>query len=498
MENKIKNKLFLGEVDQFLLIVNIIVALLYISWWADLRHVSNPYLYGLLSLGEAYHVFMAIGFWLTIWPGKKLPDISEVTDFFPTVDIFITVAGEPVELVQRTIQAAKEILYPNKTIYVLNDGFVAKKSNWQEIDKLAEDMGVHCFTRTVAGGSKAGNINNALKQTKGEFVAIFDADMLAYSDFLVKTVPYFKDSTIGFVQTPQYYKNYKKNEITAGSWEQQEIFFGPIMVGKNARGAAFICGTNVVIRKLAFYEVGGMVEDNIAEDFLTSMLIHKKKWKSYYTSEVLSEGLAPEDLLSYFKQQLRWARGSLESLFTSNPLFIKGLTMSQRFQYLLSALYYLNGLIILIDCLMPLFFLFFGTKPVASTTTSFALLFIPFMFFNLYTLFMVSGNNVTFRAISFVQGSWFLQIRALVSIILRQKMGFVVTPKQQQKGNYLFLVYPHIIYIVLVVFASWYRVGKEGIDPSVITNIAWGIFNMIMFMPFIWAAFPWKKNFATS
>src|SRR5690606_28145343 len=162
--------------------------------------------------------------------------------------------------------------------------------NWREVEVMAENIGVNCITRKESGGAKAGNINNGLKCTDSELVAIFDADMVPHPDFLQKTVSYFQDPKVAFVQTPQYYKNAEVNDIASGAWEQQELFFGPIMEGKGKVNAAFICGTNVLIRKEALLSVGGMYEKNIAEDFLTSLFIHQKGWKSYYLKEVLAEG----------------------------------------------------------------------------------------------------------------------------------------------------------------------------------------------------------------
>src|SRR5579883_1123657 len=266
-----------GKVSKVLLVANITMALVYFGWWFVPGNVGNPLLYFLLFFGEVYHVTMAIGFWFTIWPGKEKPALETLKqkNFSPSVDIFITVAGEPTEIIRQTVIAAKNINYKNKTVYILNDGFVAKKDNWHEVDQLAEELKVHCITRKIPGGSKAGNINHALKQTKSEFIVVFDADMIAYPDFLEKTIPYFQDKKIGFVQTPQYYINHDKNAVTRGAWDQQELFFGPIMVGKEHSNAAFICGTNVVIRRKTLEQVGGMCEDNIAEDFLTSLFIHQ-------------------------------------------------------------------------------------------------------------------------------------------------------------------------------------------------------------------------------
>jgi cellulose synthase (UDP-forming) len=478
-----------GKVSKQLLTLNYIVASIYIGWWLNFYHAGNMYLYGLLLFGEIYHVLLSGMFWFTMWPSRNELIQTSKSLYRPTIDIFITVAGEPVGIVARTIRKVKQMTYPAFSIYVLNDGYVAKKENWRAIELLCENENVQYITRRTVGGAKAGNINNALRQTNGEIIAVFDADMQPYEDFLTKTVPYFQDERVGFVQSPQYYKNSYENRITAGAWEQQEFFFGPIMRGKEKSNASFICGTNFVIRRQAIIEVGGMNEDNIAEDFLTSLAIHSKKWISYYVPEVLATGLAPRDLLSYYNQQLRWARGSLEVLFGQNPIFKRGLSIKQKIEYLASALFYFNGVIIAIDMVIPLLSLVFGLMPVKSTTTSFALFFIPFMAVNLYTIFNASEGFLTFRAISFTQSSWTLQLQALFSVLLRRKMEFTITAKEKVSGNFKRLVYPHLAYIALTIIAGSIGIYREGLSPSVITNIAWAAFNSVMFMSFIHSSF---------
>lgn len=493
-----------GRVSRALLVINVVMAVVYFSWWIDLKHVGHPIFYALLVVGEIYHVLMAICFWFTVWPESKLTEgkVKSEKDGKrmlnknrPSVDVYIPCAGEPIDVLRRTVIAAKNMSYDNHKIYILNDGFVAKKPVWKDVEDLAKELDVVCVTRTIPGGAKAGNINNTLKQTSGEIVVIFDTDMAPHEDFLQKVIPYFSDPKVGFVQTPQYYLNHEVNKVSGGAWEQQELFFGPIMIGKEKSNAAFICGTNVAIRRTAIEEAGGMCEDNIAEDFLTSFFIHQNGWKSYYVPEVLAEGFAPEDLLSYCKQQLRWARGSLEVLFSFNPLFKRNMTWGQKIQYLSSALYYFNGVIIVIDALIPLVSLAWGIQPVSGTTTSFAFFFLPFMFLNLYTLYIASGKAVTFRGLSYSMSSWPLQLQAIKSILLKQKMGFAVTPKQAQEGNFLFLAYPHLLYMVILILCSGVGLGREGLTPSVITNITWGVFNVVMFIPFIQAAYDWNGLF---
>lgn len=498
MERNEKPYIAVARASRLLLAVNGIFALIYLSWWFDIKHIGNPLLYVLLFFGEIYHVFMVFAFLQTVWPvtashvqNKNANDHT----LRPSVDIFITVAGEPVEVVQKTALAAKHLTYQRHNVYILNDGYVAKKDNWRDIELMAWEIGVQCITRKIPGGAKAGNINNALQKTSGDIVVIFDADMEVYPEFLEKVIPYFSDPNVGFIQAPQYYKNNNSNEITRGAWEQQEFFFGPIMVGKGEYNSAILCGTNVAIRRVALKEVGGMCEDNIAEDFLTSLFIHQNGWRSYYLQEVLAEGLAPQDLLSYYKQQHRWARGSLEVLFTHNPIFKRGLTWKQKLQYISSSAFYFNGVIILIDLTMPLIFLYSGISPVASATTSFAFFFLPFIFFVFYALHTVSQGRLTFRAISFTHASFVLQLLALWALVVGQKTNFSVTPKEGREGNFLFLAYPHILYIMLAAAGSTVAVLREGINPSVASNIAWALFNIIMFLPYIAASYRWETLF---
>lgn len=477
----------IGKVSRVLLLGNIAMSFIYFSWWFFPDHIANIPLYSLLFLGEIYHMIMALTFWYTIWPGKQHQVIPDV-NFTPTIDVFIPVAGEPLDIIRETAIAARDMIGYEHNVYILNDGYVAKKDTWKDVEKLASQLHIFCITRKKAHGAKAGNINNALRYTKGKIIIIFDADMAPHPDFLKKTISYFQDEKTGFVQTPQYYKNHSLNDVSSAAWAQQELYFGPILQGKEKSNAVTINGTNVAIRRKALEEVGGMVEENIAEDFLTSLFIHQKGWNAYYVPEVLAEGLAPEDLQSYYKQQLRWARGNLEVLFSHNPLFQRGLTFGQKIQYLSSSLYYVNGVVVLIDIVMPIIFLFTGIQAVAAATTSFALFFMPFMFLNLYTLYRASGKSITFRAISFSQSSWTLQVHALESILAGSKMGFAVTPKKAQQGNFLSIAYPHMIYVLLAMIAMAVGIHRDGLNPSVVTNIAWAMFNSTLFSPFIFAS----------
>jgi cellulose synthase (UDP-forming) len=449
---------------------------------------GNRYLFAIFLVGEVFHLWQILTYTYTIW--NVLPKPTPASFDQPVINVFITVAGEPVELVRTTILAAQAIDYPNYSIHILNDGFVAKKDNWQDVEALATELGVECITRRIPGGAKAGNINHALGKTTGELVAIFDADHVPVKDIFNRMVGHFNDTKMGFVQSPQYYGNYATNYITGGAWEQQELFFGPLLRGKDRLNAAFMCGTNMLISRAALEDVGGMCETNIAEDFLTSLFLHEKGWTSAYVPEVLASGLAPEDFSSYYKQQYRWARGSLEVIFKYNPLTRRGLSWAQRLQYLASASYYLTGFIVLMNALLPIVFFFTGLVVFNITTMALAAVFIPYIFISLLTLQQSSNFTFTFRALAFSYGSFWLQMLAVGAVLTNRKTSFAVTSKQQVSGNFLYLVVPNIAYIVLVVAGASYATYRYGLNASVVTNIAWAALNVGLFLPLIIAASP--------
>ena len=473
--------------SRILLLINLLLAVVYFVFIVAVFPIGNVPFFVLLVIAEIFHLWQVAGYLHSVWPRTNNRPFDKT--FAKPVAIFITVCGEPKDIVEETVRAAKLMRYREFSIYILNDGKVANRDNWQEAEDVARAEGVTCFTRTKPGGAKAGNINHALSKTKEPYIVVFDADHVPHADFLEKTMGYFTDDKVGFVQSPQYYKNHALNLTTSGSWEQQALFFGAICRGKDGANTTFMCGTNMVLNRKTLDEVGGICEDNIAEDFLTSLFIHEKKWKSVYVPEVLAEGLAPEDFLTYYKQQFRWARGSLEVALKYNPMFRRGLSLNQRIQYLASSSFYLSGVIVALNAILPLFYFFAQLEPLKINTMTLALVFLPYIFLILYTIQLTSNFSYTFRALCFTLGSFPIHIQALWQIIRGKQSGFVVTSKRAVSGNFAYLVTPHLVYIALVVLGVIVAFMREGLSASLLSNLAWAVIYIAVFAPFIMAAF---------
>ena len=101
----------------------------------------------------------------------------------------------------------------------------------------------------------------------------------------------FDSDGVALVQTPQYYANARTNRIAGAAWGQQALFFGAIARGKDAHGAMFCCGTNVMIRRAPLEAVGGFPETSLTEDFTLSVMLQERGWHTRYLPEVLASGL---------------------------------------------------------------------------------------------------------------------------------------------------------------------------------------------------------------
>ncbi len=253
-----------------------------------------------------------------------------------TLDVFVTVCGEPLDMVERTLRAALEIRYPHRT-YLLNDGLVADKPGWQEVERLAARLDVPCFTRATGALGKAGNLNFALARTDGDFVATIDADHVAVPELAHETLGYLRDERVAFVCTPQRFLAQGPDVLN----NEEPLFYRSMQPAKDADNCAFSCGNGTVYRRTALESIGGFSEWNLVEDLHTSYRLHAAGWHSVYHPRPITTGVAPRTAAVYVKQRMRWAMDSLRLLLLDSPLRRAGLSWRQRLHYFQTTTSYL-------------------------------------------------------------------------------------------------------------------------------------------------------------
>lgn len=293
-----------------------------------------------------------------------------------TVDVFIPTYNEPVDIVRRTLVTAIGMEYPHTT-YLLDDG------NREEMRKLAEELGCKYLARETNENAKAGNLNYGIKHSSGEFIAIFDADHAPKKTFLMRTLGYFKDPSVAFVQTPQDFYNLDsfQHRVVRKSgqvWSEQSLFFRVIQRGKDYWNAAFFCGSCAILRRSALEAVGGIATGTITEDIHTSIRLHKYGYKSVYHAESLAFGIAPAHIEPFLKQRIRWGQGAMQVWRREGVIFNRHLTLAQKLNYIASMAIYFDGWQKFLYYLTPIVVLLTGMMPLVTTMEDFLLHFIPF------------------------------------------------------------------------------------------------------------------------
>ena len=231
--------------------LTIVLGVNYIAWrWLESVNWSAWWIAVPLVLAETFSLVDVGLFAVTMWRARERPAPPPPPDG-ATVDVLITTYDEPADLVLRTAVAARDIRYPHRT-WVLDDG--ARP----DLEQAVRAAGVGYIVRSDEWAdrprhAKAGNLNNAMFRTDGEFLLVLDADQVPDPAILDRTLGYFEDPAVALVQTPQFFTNVPDAD-PLGS--QAPLFYGPIQQGKDGWNAAFFCGSNAVLRREALMQLG--------------------------------------------------------------------------------------------------------------------------------------------------------------------------------------------------------------------------------------------------
>lgn len=417
-------------------------------WYELLKsvHIGSPPLYWTLMFALALLSGKLLHEWLYYF-SISIPDTPENPPEF-TVDVLTTfVAGEPYDMIEETLAAIVNIRYPHET-------YLCDEADDPRLKAYCEKLGIHHVTREQKVNAKAGNINNALQQATGEICLILDPDHVPQPDFLDHIVPHFVNEQIGYVQTVQAYKNSQESLIAKGAAQQTFQFYGPMMMTMNSYGTVQAIGANCTFRRKALDSIGGHAA-GLAEDMHTAMQLHAKGWKSVYVPRVLARGLVPSTLSAYYKQQLKWSRGVFELFFTTYPRIFRHLTWSQRAYYFAVPGVYFLSVAYFLNLLLPIICLFSGYMPMRMDLVEFILIGLPLLVSSL-TIRQYAQNWVmeeeerglhTVGGLLLI-GTWWIHLMGFIFAVLRRKVPYDPTPKDNQEANNWPLNIPNLIAIV--------------------------------------------------
>jgi cellulose synthase (UDP-forming) len=443
----------LSELRGFVLVsIGILTFIFYLSWWFQNERLMSPW----LVLGFIFALFYGFAQVLCSWfvylgaHRRHLAQLKPAKHL--TVDVFVTACGEDTDLVERNLVACCTMRGKHKT-WLLDDG------DNLELAQLAERLGVGYLTRKNQQNAKAGNINTALPRTQGDIIALFDIDHVPHPNYLEKTVGYFADPGIGFVQVmPTFANGDGYGFVAQAATETSFDFYNPTSIGMDGFDSVTKMGSNSLIRRSALESIGGY-RPGLAEDLATSIALHADGWQSRYVAEPLAPGLAPPDLVAWFTQQFKWARGVFEVLLADYFRLFLNLSWSKRMSYAVRTSKYLIGPVIFIHLAVLIAVLLFGTNTHLDALQQYFLYLTPVAFMDILIRHLALrkwrhpsiNTESLWRAITIIYVSWPIYTLAWIMALLRLPLSFRPTPKQSGADVNPYMFFPQLISTLLLV-----------------------------------------------
>lgn len=303
-------------------------------------------------------------FSLTIWfhmHKSKSPHQLIAPLNLPIVTIQLPLYNEQY-VVRRLLQSIKNLDYPRDhlEVQILDD-------STDDTQKIAQQMvyemqleGINiCYVhRPNRIGYKAGALSLGLKKAKGEFIAIFDADFCPDKQFLLKTIPYFRNFKVGMVQGRWGHLNREYSLLT----KLQAIYLDAHFVVEHvarSRSEWFFNfnGTGGIWRRECLISSGGWHADTLTEDLDISYRAQLEGWHFIYLTDLVVPSELPVQMNSFKSQQYRWVKGSIQ---TAMKLLSPVLKSGYPWRTKMEAFFHLTGNIVY----LPIVFLSLSILPI--------------------------------------------------------------------------------------------------------------------------------------
>ncbi|OAI19246.1 MULTISPECIES: glycosyltransferase [Methylomonas] len=272
---------------------------------------------------------------------RTFTPLTPSSDFrYPKVSLHLPIHNEPPEMVRKTLNALAKVDYPNFEVLVM-DNNTKDPAVWRPVRDDCDRLGAkfRFFHLDNWPGYKAGAINYALENTAedAEIIAVIDSDYILSPDWLKAMVPYFDQENVGFVQSPQDYRDSHQSSFKNMCYWEYAGFFNIGMVQRNEYNAIIQHGTMTMIRKSAFEKVGPWGEWCICEDSELGLRLYEAGYDSVYCKESFGRGLMPDTFSGYMTQRFRWVYGAMQIIKQHWRHFLpnkkSSLTSAQRYYF---------------------------------------------------------------------------------------------------------------------------------------------------------------------
>ncbi len=302
----------------------VVIAIAGITFSLYLIYVANNVymffvaaLFAVLSVVSGFfNIFTALMYYRSYFYDthiKKITSQLKPVKRWPTIAVIMPVYNEDVRVVEKNLLRLKDLKYEKGKIkYYLGDDSTNPEMI-SELYRFCKKHGIVHVRRGTREGFKAGNVNNVLKISKEEYVAIFDYDeYVTDTNFLIDLIPYFNDKKLAYVQTEKSY--IKGKTLFSDSIALFDAFFFKfIQQARALNNTAIFAGSCGIVKKSALDAVGGFPQYMI-EDTFFSFESDMHGYNSIYVPKVYAIGKPLTTFTQLAKQQWRYNYGDTQFL----------------------------------------------------------------------------------------------------------------------------------------------------------------------------------------
>ncbi len=366
---------------------------------------------------------------------KKL----ENNHYLPNVTVQLPVYNEKY-VVKRLLQYVCALDYPKEKlqIQILDDSTDETSEIIKKEISLYPDVQIDYIHRNNRVGYKAGALKNGLRYATGELIAIFDADFMPNTNFLLETVPYFQNPKTGMVQTRWGHSNKNFSLLTKLQAFGLDTHFKVEQTARMLSGAFInFNGTAGIWRKECIEDAGNWQSDTLTEDLDLSYRAQLKGWNFKYLPALETPAELPITVQALKNQQFRWTKGAAECAkkHLLNVLRNKNLSFSVKkhaFFHLLNSSVYLFILYVAVFS-VPVFFIKIHHPEWKTVFNLLSVSLLSFVFFGAFYWF-AEENKKSFwwkypLFLSVTMGLLIHNSLAVLEAFFNKKTPFVRTPK---------------------------------------------------------------------
>lgn len=313
-----------------------------------------------LLLAELYYSIQVVLHFIEVrWPIKRdQSDLRNDSNLWPKVDVFIASAGKSLSEIHSMLTLALELEWPKHMLKI----FLLDEPVSEEVNSLADSMGVKYIKNNINTDGKPNVINLALMESKGDFILILDSDDIKNKKFLQNTLGWFlRDAKLGMLLSPQHFLAPLPLRITRNLFDDCDL---------NASFAILRCS---MLLKFGEEE----------KQFLPSPEFINEEMKAYgyERSYVGIPRLALEDLDVHAVDIVRPELSTIHYFRVNQPVLNSRLLKWRlKLASLQIALNFYEPVVRLAFMLAPLSYLFYGVKLVQANIALFAAYVLPHLF----------------------------------------------------------------------------------------------------------------------